>query len=232
MVDKPHRERADGHLDVLGSIPPEYRQAVLQQCELRVVRKGGIIWSQGELADCVAFLVNGRVMSSYQNRNGRTGTTGFWGPGDMLGAADLGSPSARQMTVRCLEPCVINTLSMDRFNALVRRFPELAQAVIRALSIRLRWVAHLAVSLETQNAAGRICTVLLALSERFAQPSGQGVVIDLKLTNDDLAAIAGVTRQFANATLGDLKRRGLLQPRRGALVVKDVAALEALAFQR
>ncbi|MSQ55743.1 MAG: Crp/Fnr family transcriptional regulator [Betaproteobacteria bacterium] len=232
MVDKPKRERADGHLDVLGSIPAEYRHAVLQQCERRVVQKGGIIWSQGEPADYVAFLSSGRVMSSYQSRNGRTGTTGFWGPGDLLGAADLGLPTVRQMTVRCLEPCVINTLSIDRFNALVRRFPEVAQAIIRALSIRLRWVAHLAVSLETQNASGRICTVLLALSERFAHPSGQGMVIDLKLTNEDLAAIAGVTRQFANATLGDLKRRGLLQPRRGALVVTDVAALEALAFQR
>lgn len=217
---------------MLGGIPAEYRSAVLVQCDRRVLQKGGIVWSQGQPADYVAFLSSGRVMSTYQSRNGRTGTTGFWGPGDLLGAADLGMPTVRQMTVRCLEPCVIHTLSMERFNALVRRFPEVALAVIRALSVRLRWVAHLAVSLETQNASGRICTVLLALCERFAQRTPQGMQIDLKLTNEDLAAIAGVTRQFTNATLGDLKKRGLLLARRGSLVITDPAALETLAYQR
>lgn len=232
MVDTSRGARNDGHLDVLGSIPQEYRSAVLVQCERRVLQKGGNVWSQGEPADYVAFLSSGRVMSSYQSRNGRTGTTGFWGPGDLLGAADLGLPTVRQMTVRCLEPCVINTLSIERFNALVRRFPEVSIAIIRALSVRLRWVAHLAVSLETQNASGRICTVLLALCERFAQRTPHGLQIDLRLTNEDLAAIAGVTRQFANATLGDLKKRGLLLSRRGSLVVTDAGALEVLAYQR
>ena len=47
--------RADGHLDVLGSIPPAYRQAVLEQCERRHVAKGKTVWSQGEPADCVAL---------------------------------------------------------------------------------------------------------------------------------------------------------------------------------
>lgn len=232
MVDSSRTARNDGHLDVLASIPTEYRTAVLEQCERRVLQKNGIVWSQGEPADYVAFLSSGRVMSSYQSRNGRTGTTGFWGPGDLLGAADLGLPTVRQMTVRCLEPCVIRTLSIERFQALVRRFPEVSLAIIRALSVRLRWVAHLAVSLETQNAAGRICTVLLALCERFAQRTPQGMQIDLRLTNEDLAAIAGVTRQFANATLGDLKRRGLLHSKGGVLVIADPAALEILAYQR
>lgn len=232
MADTSPSARASGHLDVLGSIPLEYRSAVLEQCERRVLQKGGVIWSQGQPADYVAILSSGRVMSSYQSRNGRTGTTGFWGPGDLLGAADLGLPTARQMTVRCLEPCVIYTLSIERFNALVRRFPEVGLAVIRALSVRLRWVAHLAVSLETQNASGRLCMVLLALSERFAQPTPHGMQIDLKLTNEDLAAISGVTRQFTNATLGDLKKRGLLQSRRGTLVITDTAALEAFTHRR
>ena len=48
--------RPTGHLDVLGSIPPAYRQAVLEQCERRLVAKGKTLWSQGEPADYVAFL--------------------------------------------------------------------------------------------------------------------------------------------------------------------------------
>ena len=218
-----------GHLDVLGSIPAEYRHAVLEQCERRQVAKGKSVWSQGEPAECVAFLMSGKAMSSYQSRNGKTGTTGFWCAGDLIGAGDMGGATTRHMTVRCLEPCVIYTLTFERFNDLVRRFPELAHAMIRAMSIRLRWVSLLAVTLETQSALGRICGVLIALSERFGSLCDEGMLIDLSLTNENLAAIAGVSRQFTNSTLRDLRRRGLLLSRRRSLIITHVERLEQLA---
>ena len=229
MAKRQKVARADGHLDVLGSIPPVYRSAVLEMCERRSLGKGALIWSQGEPAEYVAFIVSGKAMSSYQSRNGKTGTTGFWCAGDLLGAADLGSSTTRQQTVRCLEACVIHTLSFERFDDLMRRFPELALAIIRALSVRLRWVAQLAVTLETQSAPERICAVLLALSERFGAECSEGTLIDLTLTNDNLAAIAGVSRQFANTTLRDLRRRGLLLSRRRHLIIRNADALEQLA---
>jgi CRP-like cAMP-binding protein len=232
MLQRRRDVRADGDLDVLGSIPPAYRKAVLEQCERRVVAKGETVWVQGEPAQYVVFLVSGKAMSWYQARNGKTGTTGFWCAGDLLGAADMGTGTTRQQTVRCLEECVIHTLSYERFDDLIRRFPELALAVIRALSIRLRWVAQLAVTLETQSASERICSVLLALSERFGMESDAGIVIDLKLTNEDLAAIAGVTRQFTNTTLHDLRNRGLLVTRNRNLILADRAALEKLAYHQ
>lgn len=222
----------NGHLDVLGSIPPVYRDAVFKQCGRQMFARGDLIWSQGEPAKYVAFLFSGKAMSKYQARNGKTGTTGFWCAGDLLGAADVGTGGTRQQTVRCLEQCVIYTLSFERFEDLIRRFPEFALTVIRALSVRLRWVAQLAVTLETQPAFERICTVLLALSERFAADIDEGVLIDLKLTNEDLAAIAGVTRQFTNATLHDLRERGLLLTRRRNLILTDRAAIERLAYHQ
>jgi CRP-like cAMP-binding protein len=230
MLQAKREDRANGHLDVLSSIPAEYRDAVLEQCKERVLARGELIWAQGDPAQYVAFLFSGKAMSWYEARNGKTGTTGFWCPGDLLGAADVGTFSIRQQTVRCLEKCVIYTLSFERFDDLVRRFPELAVAIIRALSVRLRYVAQLAVTLETQPAFERICTVLLALSDRFAIDCEDGILIDLRLTNEDLAAVAGVTRQFTNATLNDLRQRGLLITRRHYLILTDCESIEKLAY--
>lgn len=221
--------RPNGHLDVLGSIPPVYRKAVLEQCQRRSFAKGATVWSQGDAADCVGFLYSGKAMSSYQSRNGKTGTTGFWCAGDLLGAGDLGGSTARQMTVRCLEPCVVYLLAFERFDDLVRRFPELGQAMIRAMSVRLRWVSLLAVSLETESALQRIGAALIALSERFGARCEHGVLIELNLTHENLAAIAGVSRQFANSTLRDLRRRGLVASRKRSLIITDPAALEKLS---
>lgn len=229
MLQRARMAAADGHLDILSSIPPEYRKAVLAQCDERVFARGGIIWRQGEPAEGIAFIGAGKTMSWYEARNGKVGTTGFWCAGDLLGAADLGTVSIRQQTVRCLERSVIYTLPFARFEELVRRFPELAVAVIRALSVRLRSVAQLAVTLETQPAYERICAVLLALSDRFAIETDLGRTINVRITNEDLAAIAGVTRQFANATLNDLRQRGLLVIRKHQITVTDCGLIERLA---
>ena len=223
FVDEP---REDAHqLDVLAAIPSEYRAAVVEQCERRALRKGQLIWAQGEPAEFTAFIVKGKAMSVYQSRTGKVGTTGFWCAGDILGAGDLGSRTTRQMTVRCLESCVLYTLSYARFNPLVDRFPELARAIIDALSLRLRWVAHLAVILETESGHDRICEVLLALVDRFGVPCPEGTLIDLNLTNEDLASMSGVSRQYANVTLGDLRKRGLVRLKKRSVILTDCAKL-------
>jgi len=98
--------------------------------------------------------------------------------------------------------------------------------VIRALSIPVALNCG-AVTSRARPAFERICTVLLALSGRFAIPC-DGLLIDLRLTNEDLAAICGVTRQFANITLNGLRHRGVLVTRNLA-VLTDVATMERLS---
>lgn len=230
MLQRRQEKRADGHLDVLGSLPATCRDAVIAQCRRRSVAKGRTLWTQGEAAQYVAILTSGKVTSWYEAANGKAGTIGFWCAGDIVGLGDMGVVNTRQHTVRCLEACTFLTLPFDRFDALIREFPDFGLLVIRAFSVRLRWVAQLAVSLATSSAFERICAVLLALCERFGVPRDDGVEIDINLTNEQLAAICGVSRQFTNSTLQSLRERGLLRARR-ALVLADPAALERIAYR-
>ena len=231
MLQRRREKRADGHLDILGGLPSICRNAVIEQCRQRSVAKGKTLWTQGEPAQFVAIIVSGKVTSWYEARSGKAGTIGFWCAGDIVGLGDMGLVNTRQHTVRCLEASTFLTLSFERFDDLVRRFPDFGLLVIRAFSVRLRWVAQLAVSLATSSAFERICAVLLALAERFGVPTDEGVLVDLNLTNEQLAAICGVSRQFTNSTLQTLRERGLLVDRR-AIVLSDPAALERIAYER
>ena len=221
-----------GHLDVLGTVPSAYRQAILAQCTEREFAKGDIVWNQGDRAGYVAFLVEGAAMSTYHSHNGKMGVTGIWFPGDILGAADLGGYPQRQLTVRCLTDSRIHTLATDRFFRGIARFPELAETVIRALSVRLRWVARLALTLETQSSFERVCTVLLALSEKFAVAAPDGLALELKLTNEELASFVGVTRQFLNSVLKDLQKQGLITLKNRRIIIRDRMRIEQLVQHR
>ena len=221
--------RSGGHSDILGSLAGECRQALLARCERRDVAKGLSLWTQGEPADSLAVLTAGKVMSQYEARTGRSGTIGFWCAGDIVGLGDMGQRATRQHTLRCLEASSFLMLPYRDVDELIRLFPDFGIALVRALAVRLSWVTQLALGLETGSAMERICTVLLALSERFSKSHELGVLIDLHLTNEQLAAIAGVTRQFANSTLKLLRERGILAPAR-QLILVDLPALEHLAF--
>ena len=219
-----------GHLDVLAAIPQERRNLVLAQCGERRYRKGEIIWRQGDAASTVAFLGEGKAVSEYRSSRGRTVITGLWSSGDLIGALNLGAYGVHQMSVRCLENCLLHTLSVDQFYALVRSDPEVAQAVVRALSVRLHWYNHLTLVLGTLPNFERVCGMLLALSEHFALKTPAGLLIDLNLTHATLAAMVGVGRPFLTVTLSKLEKSAHLSIERRRIVIRNPAGLEALAF--
>jgi CRP-like cAMP-binding protein len=219
-----------GHLDVLAAIPQEHRDLVLAQCGQRRYRKGEIVWRQGDAASTVGILGEGKALSEYQSPGGRTVITGLWSRGDLIGALNLSDSHVHQMTVRCLEDSLLHTLTVEQFYALVRTYPEMAEAAVRALSIRLHWYNHLTLVLGTLPAFERVCGMLLALCEHFAIETEGGLRIDLNLTHATLAAMVGVGRPFLTVTLSRLERSGHLASVRRRIVIRDAAGLEALAF--
>ena len=221
-----------GHLDVLGFIPIEYRNAVLHQCSKLLIKKSHILWNQGDRSGYIVFLAEGKLISTYISPNGKTSVTGLWVAGDILGAADLGGSSTRLMTFRCLEDSVVYTLEIDKFIALIDRFPEVSHAIIKALAIRLRWVAQLEAALKTQTIFERVCCVLLALAETFGVQSDDSIVINLRLTHSDLAAMVGTSRQTMNVTLHDLEKKRAISLQNRTITVTDEEELKTLAYSQ
>ena len=221
-----------GHLDVLAAIPEEHRQAVLEHCQVRKYRKGDVVWHQGEPAPFTAFVAEGKAVSEYHSPSGRTVITGLWLPGDLIGANNLATHNVHQTTVRCLESSLLYVLPVEQFYALVKTHGELAEAVIKALSVRLHWFGHLTLILSTKTAEERVCGMLLALSEHFGVKVKDGLLVDLPLTHEILAAMVGVTRPFLTVTLKDLGRKGLVRSQRRRIVIVDPIRLQASAGDR
>lgn len=223
---------AHGHLDFLAAIPDEYRDAILEQCTVRHYRKGEIIWSQGDAVHALAFVASGKVFSLFHGANGRSGAVNFWSSGDILGAELIaGEVTTRQTSLRCIEDATLYYLEWPKFQAIVRRFPEVACAVIAALSVRLRWAIRLVHILQTQTAFNRVCSVLLALAERFPAETPRGVMIDLDITHEDLGAIVGVSRQFMTVTLHELEQKGLIVNTRKRITLTGLDRLRELTLK-
>lgn len=70
----------------------------------------------------------------------------------------------------------------------------------------------------------RVVRRLLALADAYADPEGDGPV-EVPLTQEDLASLAGTSRATVNRVVGEAERAGVLELRRGRVIVTDPEGL-------
>jgi len=218
-----------GHFDVLTEIPVAHRRAILAQCSTLHCKKGVNLWNQGQRSDFVAIVGKGQAITLYHAPNGRVGAGGIWTVGDILGASFIHNPIRRHATVKSIEPMTLHCLPHARMHKVMRSFPEFGEVMIKAVSSRLRWAHSLTHILQTQPAFERVCSILLSLSDRYGVQTAGGVLVDVSLTHEHLAAFVGVTRQFATVTLHNLVDKELIAIRKRKIILLDAKQLRRLA---
>lgn len=158
-------------------------------------------------------------------------TLGLAAAGDVLAAGALFGDRPAETGAQALSDGSVLFASLESFHACAQRDPELYLRLAASLGARLERVQR---TLEEQTRAGvtaRVARALADLAADFGCPVAGGAVrLDLPLAQDDLARLAGTTRETCSSAVAEIARRGLVKGRRlRGLVVLDPAGLEALA---
>ncbi len=143
------------------------------------------------------------------------------GPGDLFGELTLLDGAPRSATVVALEDVETATLSRADFQALLRRNPALAEAILATLARTIRRLSDEVTDLMFLDLRGRLAKKLLELAEAHGERVGGSTEIHLSLTQEELAGMIGATRPRVNRILGFFEDRGAIVRRgRSIAVVK------------
>jgi CRP-like cAMP-binding protein len=116
------------------------------------------------------------------------------------------------------------------FEYLYRTHPDIAQAIIRGLGARLRHLVHVAETRAFRDVAARLAMLLADYAERSGSTTGDGVVLKLDRTQEELALEIGTARESVSRAMKQLRRKGLITSLGGArLRIPDVEELRAMA---
>jgi CRP-like cAMP-binding protein len=192
----------------------------------RHFRAGEVVFHQGDPCDCLFVLRTGRVAVRAVTAEGEELTVGLLAGPDAFGEVGLiRSDHHHTATVVALTAVDAVSVPATRFHALRVEHPELTEWLLRTLTARLERTMALLADALYLDADRRVVRRLLDCRRSF------GVTGDepLPLTQDDVAAMAGVTRPTANRALRRLEASGLVRLGRRHIEVLDEAALEALA---
>jgi CRP-like cAMP-binding protein len=216
------------------SIGPEFRNEVLaslplsERARLRPLLtptrwvSGQPLYEAGEIIQHVYFVEQGFASSvvviNDANRHVEVGLTGREG---VVGAQAFFDREARSYDrVYVQMPGVSYRMSADSLRESVQAMPEFRARMSRALQ------AYMAQTTQTA-ACNSQHTMLVRLTRWLLMAHDRAEGNELNLTHEFLSVMLGVRRSGVTAAIGQLQNAGLIQNRRGHVVITDRAGLEA-----
>ena len=189
---------------------------------------GQIIFHLGDPAGLLYIITNGKIKISHASSDGQEAVLAILGNGDFFGELALLDDSPRSATAEAIEPTETLTLHRDDFLSFLDNNPLFARHVLHILAIRIRHLNNQISDIFFLDLPARLARTLLLLAEQHGKPVDEGTVIELSLTQTDLAEMTGATRVSINKALGRFRRANWVNVDGRKLTVVNPAALERL----
>jgi len=198
----------------------------------RPVRLGprDILFHAGDAGDGCYFLRAGAVKAIVVAKDGQERLLAVLGPGSLIGELSLIDSAPRSATIAALKPCGLLHLSRTAFYRVADANPLIYRAALKILARRLRETNDLTLAQATVPVVGRVARAFLALAAGLGhERCNSGILLSDRITQTDIAGLAGVARENASRAINDLLREGVLTREGHHYVIVDPQALEDLA---
>ena len=208
------------------------RSALLEAGHARHYRAGEPLFVAGDRGAFVVLITEGRVKVIVPSPTGTETVLSLRGPGDLVGElAAIDDSTPRTATVVAVEPVICRVVRAADFRAILADHPQVTIEMLHMVAARLRTSDRRLVEFGAYDTTRRVAHLLADMAETDGRPSGDGVgvVLDSRLSQDDLAGLVGASRESVARALASLRTLGLVTTGRRQVVVLDIAALRGLA---
>jgi CRP/FNR family cyclic AMP-dependent transcriptional regulator len=190
---------------------------------------GKAVLRQGQVVDGLYVIVAGSLEVGTAQRDGRRYIRRYAEPGSAFGFMSLFDGQGSPYSYVAHDPAQLLFIEKSVLLAVLMRHPGLWLSVAEVLA-RFQRVA-LAVLEERifESLRVRLARALVSLANAYGTREGEHAGIAIRITQDNLGSLLGVTRQSVSKELKGFEREGLIAIEYGRIVLADTAALEEMA---
>jgi CRP/FNR family transcriptional regulator, cyclic AMP receptor protein len=210
---------------ILQGVAPEAAAALASHLRHVSFPRRRRVFVEGQPGDELYIILAGKVKIHYGTADGRETLLAVLGPADMFGELALFDPGPRTSTVTAVTE--VHAVTMDRraLRSWIAERPEIAERLLRVLARRLRRTDDTLCDLIFTDVPGRVAKQLLDLATRFGTPDGDALRVDHDLNQQELAQLAGSSRETVNKVLSDFAQRGWIRLQRKTIFIDEPAQL-------
>lgn len=221
-------------VDALAAIPffagvdPATLERLAASMRTRRFRRGEVIFHIGDPGDALFVIISGEVKISLPSETGDEAILATLRSGDVFGELALLDGAPRSASAAALTATETVVLPRDRFRELIATEAHVRDALLASLAAELRRLTTHVEELHFLDITGRLAARLVRLAQDGGTRMPDGAIrLRTSLTQADLAAMVGCTRQSVNKLLGQFTDDGLVRLEREGIVVIDLDGLIA-----
>ena len=200
----------------------------LAEAELESIRKlvvektatrGEVLILEGDSAKALYFVVSGALKVFKTSAEGKEQILNIVRPGESFNYVPVFDGAPSPVSVQVLGPVVLYEIGKNDIEAVLAKHPQVARNVINVLADRVRHLVSLVEDLSFRHVIGRVAKILL-------ENAGDGTGAGARLTQQDMAAMAGTAREVVGRSLKALEDGGIIKLDRHRIVIRDKEALK------
>jgi CRP/FNR family transcriptional regulator, cyclic AMP receptor protein len=185
------------------------------------------LFTTGDPGDGCYLVERGMLKVTMVSAAGGERILAILGPGALVGELSMIDGEPRSASVSALRDSELRFLGRDRFDAFAARNPDVYRHIMGVLAKRLRDTNSVVAAASFLTLKGRVARALLSLAEAFGNDVGGGrIVVRQKVTQSDLAAMAGIARENVSRILNEWMRNRIVSRVSAYYCLENRAAIE------
>jgi CRP-like cAMP-binding protein len=191
--------------------------------------KGEVLFRKGDHGSSFYIIVKGLIKIGVTSRVGHEVTLALLRSGDFFGEMALLDEQPRSADATAVEDTLLYVLEHDDFFSFLFQNENAVRSILRALSLRLRRTDDLFAEISFLTVPARLAKRLHELAQPLQAQEHDGKEFRIRMSQRELAAMLGVTRESINKELKILRDKGVVRTGRNAIIIQDIERLKRRA---
>jgi CRP-like cAMP-binding protein len=188
----------------------------------KMAEKGELILTEGEQPQALYFVVSGAIKLFKTSSEGKEQIFGILYSGSSFNDVSVFDGGRNDVSAQAMVPSLLYGIRKGDFEIIIRENPMVAVNISKVLASQVRQLGALVEDLSFKNVTARVAKILV-------ENSGDGAKTQHRLTQQDMAAIAGTAREVVGRSLKSLEEDGAIKMERNRIIIKDIDMLKDIA---
>lgn len=183
--------------------------------------RGEMLLLEGETAEALYFVASGAVKVFKTSAEGKEQILTIIRPGETFNEVPIFNGDLNPASAQAMVPVLLYGIRKNGLEVILRKYPQVALNVIKVMANRLRHLVSLVEDLSFRHVIGRVARILL-------ENAGDGAAPRPRLTQHDMAAMAGTAREVVSRSLKTLGEDGVIRVDRHRIIITNRDVLKKM----
>lgn len=217
---------------ILTDLPADDLERLMAHKSEHRYKKGEVLFREGAYPSGIYYIVEGKVKKYKTDRSGKEQIIYVANTGELLGYHAILSEYRYPDSAATLEDSMVAFIPKEDFILTLQHSSVLNNRLLKTLSHEFAVLAN-SITLFAQNSVReRLALQLIVLREKYKVNFEPGMAVEINMSRDDLASLAGTVRENVVRVLSEFKEAGIVETKGRKIVITDINKLIALANAR